>query len=325
MPVQRWSALFRWTGSHRHGDDAVEVGRPGAVLDRGSFAVEVHPPARCAGREQEARHVEGPFHAAGDFPRVGFVFDARDLEAGRDPLGDAIGEVGVAELGEGVVAHVELAFGVVGVAGDREVPRQVQARALDALFFEFREQFFEVRATNVDGFLFAGDVVPVVAEADGRFQRFVCCVREVAQRHDVAVPRGEVDRRMDLQHGVGGVRGVRVDLNPDRPAFLGHGVDHDHRRVGVLVLADVIDRHGLARVHVGSSVDARCLHEDHRPGAEAIRSVVGRGFDVGAVHVRGHGFVAQVHPPAGLAGRVFDGVVVIRERQHADTGARVRR
>ena len=80
-----------------------------------------------------------------------------------------------------------------------------------------------------------------------------------------------------------GSGGVRVDLDPDRPALARLGVDHDHRGVGLLVLADVVDGRGLARAHVGRGVDAGDLHEDHRPGAEAVRGVVGRGFDVDPV------------------------------------------
>ena len=105
VPVQRRARRFSRAAGRREKDDAVEVRRPGAVLDRSAFGVQHHPAARPAVGEQVAGDREGALHAAGDLPRVRFVFDAGDGERRGAALGYTVRKVRVPELGEGVVAR----------------------------------------------------------------------------------------------------------------------------------------------------------------------------------------------------------------------------
>ena len=164
--------------------------------------------------------------------------------------------------------------------------------------------------------LLGGHVVAVVAERGRRFDFFAGGVAEVAQGDDVAVPGGEVDRRVDLK---GGVRGSRhgVDLDPDRPALPGRRVDHDDGRVPA-VLADVVDRDRAGRPDVGDRVDARDLEQDRRALAEAVGGVVGGGVDVDAEDVRRHPFGVEIDPAPGRAAAVGTGVVVVGEGEQAE-------
>ena len=96
------------------------------------------------------------------------------------------------------------------------------------------------------------------------------------------------------------------------------GVDHDDRRVALAVAAEVVDRHGAGRAHVGGGVDARHLEQDRRAGAEAVGGVVGVGVDVGAERVGRHRRGLEVDAPPGRAVAVGDRVVVVGERQQAE-------
>ncbi len=316
VAVERRAGDFRRARGHRQRDDAVEVRLPGPVLNRVSFGVEVHPTARPAVREQEAGNREVPLHPAGDLARVRFVLDARHFERRRGALDDPVGQVGVTELGERVVAHGEHAAGVVFVACDREVPGQVQARTFDASGCKRREQFVEVRAPRVDGFFFGGQFVAEVTESRRRFKRFVL-VFEIAQRDDVAVPGGEVHGRVDLEVCLRG-SGARVDLDPDRPAFAGRRVDHHDRRIGLCVARKMVDRDGFHRLDIFDRVDPLNRHEDRRAWAESVGGVVRIRFDVRAFHVgrRGGGLEGDAAPRG--ARWVGDRVVVVGEGQHAD-------
>jgi len=202
VSIKRRTRRFAGAGRRRHGHDAVEVGRPDTVLDRVAFGVQQHRPAGGAAREQEARHHYRALHVARDFSRIGFIDGFRHGERRRRAFDDAVGEVVVAERRERCVAHRELAPGVVFIACNREVPSEIQARTPDSSTFQLREDFFEVRASFVDLFFGGGQVVAVGAEALRRLQVFFFGVFEVAQGDDVAVARGEVDGRVDLQVGL---------------------------------------------------------------------------------------------------------------------------
>src|SRR5439155_10903411 len=99
-----------------------------------------HARARwAADRVQIARNREVAVHLSGDavvltvLAAVGaagrVVRDARHCVLRRRPLDLEIGEVRVAELREGVVAHEEDALGEAALACDREVPGQEQVVA----------------------------------------------------------------------------------------------------------------------------------------------------------------------------------------------------
>ena len=148
----------------------------------------------------------------------------------------------VSQRREGVVADVQLARGDVLVAGDGEVPGEVEVRATDPCAAQCREDRLEAGALGVDRAVVRGKLVAVVAEALRRGIGWPARVLQVAQGDDVAVPGGEVDRRVDLEGG--GRRGarVRVDLDPDRLSLAGRRVDHHDGRVGLRVAAQVVDR-----------------------------------------------------------------------------------
>ena len=76
-----------------------------------------------------------------------------------------VGERRVAELGERVVAHVEHPPGDVLVAGDGEVPGEIEVLPLDPGLFSVLKMLLEALALRVDRRLARGQVVAVVAEA----------------------------------------------------------------------------------------------------------------------------------------------------------------
>ena len=184
-----------------------------------------------------------PFTLRAIWPGFGSFSTLVTSNAGDSPCGMPSARLVSPSCGEGFVAHRELAVAVVVVAGDREVPRQVEARARDAGAFEGREEFFEVRPAHVDGFIFGGDVVAVVAEARGRFEAFMGGVLEVPQRDDVAVTRGEVDRRVNLHGRVGRFR--RRSRSPPRSASVCPSWRRSRRRgrCSCVYLREVVDRH----------------------------------------------------------------------------------
>src|SRR5207248_10832524 len=94
----------------------------------------------------------------------------------------------------------------VFLAGDGEVPRQVQARAVDSGLAERLEDRLHVRrATGLSALIRLRGIAArtrVVAEGGERGRgrdRVAVCVLEVSQGHDVAVALGEVDRGADDQ------------------------------------------------------------------------------------------------------------------------------
>ena len=134
------------------GDDAVEVGRVVAVAGRQAVGPEGEATARRAVGRQVARDLVG----ADDLPRdlrvlrLGEVLDVGDRERRRGPLNRQVGHRRVAELGEGVVAHRQHPPGDVLVAGDREVPGEVEVRAPDAGAAQRVEDRVEARALGLD-------------------------------------------------------------------------------------------------------------------------------------------------------------------------------
>lgn len=111
MPVEHRPPRGRRPGRNRGRHDAVEVGGPGV-------GAELDGPERPTGRER----VEGAFDPPRDLARIGILFDAQHPEARRPSLRDEVGEIGIAEVGEGLVTHRQGPAGVAAVAGNGEVP-----------------------------------------------------------------------------------------------------------------------------------------------------------------------------------------------------------
>lgn len=102
------------------------------------------------GRAVLVEGLEGAFHPAGDLPAIRFVFDGEHLESRRAALRDPVGQIGIAKLREGVIAHRKLAGGVALIAGHGEVPGEVQVLAADAGLLQLLEDVTEVLAADVD-------------------------------------------------------------------------------------------------------------------------------------------------------------------------------
>ena len=204
------------------------------------------------------------------------------------------------------------------IGADREVPGEIEVRAVDPGRAQVLEDPLEAAALLVDRGLAGGQVIAVVAEALGRRDRLARGVLQVAQCDDVAMLGGEVLRRVDEQRGLLGGRGVRVDLDPDRPALAGGGVDHDHRGVAVGVSPLVVDRD---RVRLGQRrrvVETRHPQDDRLPGAEPVGSRVGGRVDVDVGGVGRHRIALEVDPPARVRARLLGGIEVVGEGQHAE-------
>ena len=319
VPVERRARRRRASLDRGARDDAVEVGVPVAVSLRHAVGVQRERATRRAARRQVAGHGHGALHPA-RYLRIlgrGEVLHVGHLELRRGPLHLPVGEVVVAERGEGVVSHVERPLGDVVVAGDREVPGQVEVVALDARLVQGLEDPLEVRAPLVDHGRVGGQPVAVVAESGGRRDRLAAGRLQVAKRDDVAVPGGEVLRRVDQQRGARRARRVGVDLGPDPPPLARIGVDQDDRLLGIAEAADVVDRHGAGALQRRLAVEAGDLDDDRLAGAEAVAGVVRRGVDVDAVDVGRHRGRLEVHPAARRRVGVVNGVVVVREGKEA--------
>ena len=79
--------------------------------------------------ELQQRHAKFP----GDVSAASILVEVlADGDGRRRTGGDQVGQVGVAELGEGVVADVQRPFGQPALARNGEVPRQVEVVAGDA-------------------------------------------------------------------------------------------------------------------------------------------------------------------------------------------------
>ena len=250
---------------------------------------------------------------------TGGVGDRADLER-RRVAGDLhVREVGVAELGEGVVADVEHAAGQRLLTGDGEVPGEVQAPAVDVRAGERAEQRLEVVAPAWVGL---GRAVAQRAEVGRGGDRVALRVAQVTQRDDVAVALAQVLRGPDEQRAAV-LRDAHVDLGPDHLALAAGGVDDDDRLVAVLVARDVGDRDGAGLLERRGRVEPRDLGDDQRAGAEAVGAVVVAGIDRLARDVARHGEQVEVDAAPGRRARVGLGEVVVGKRQHAH--ARVER
>ena len=141
---------------------------PVAVAGRQPVGVELEGAAGGAAREQVAGHGERSLHDAGDVGVLGRreVLHAGDVNCGAALDHGTVGEVGVAELREGVVADVEHPGGDVLVAGDREVPGEVEVLALDAgAFCSVLKMLSKWSRRALITAASGGQLVAVVAEA----------------------------------------------------------------------------------------------------------------------------------------------------------------
>ena len=229
------------------------------------------------------------------------TFDDRVLGRGARDLD--VGEVLVAELGERVVADVQHALGERLLAGDGEVPGGVE------------------RAPTADLRLLQRAVQPrrhlaVLGAEDLRAARGA----QVAQHDDVAVALGEVLGRVDLQQALRGLRGVGVELGPDRPALAGLGVDDEHGRVGLGVARDVAEPDRVRALQRRGGLQSRDLGEDDRARREAVEALVLARIDVDTLVVLGHLRRLEREHAAGRGRAAARGVRVAGEGQQGGGG-----
>ncbi len=241
-------------------------------------------------------------------------------DAAEDLLVDLVVDLGNGErrrLGaqarEGVVPGEEQALGVVPPARDREVPRKIEAVALDAGSRQGGEEAFHVSAPRLLHRIARCRAVAVGDEVGvGRDERSGR-VLHPPKRDDVARPVPKVHRRME-QDGPGCLAAsIRIDLRPEEVMGEGVRVDEHDRRVTVERTRDVGDRHRAGH----AEIDPRHPEHDRRARAEAVAAVVVGGIDRLLRGVPRHRRQGEVHPPPGARRRVCLGEVVVRERMEA--------
>ena len=174
-----------------------------------------------------------------------------DREARRHALDDAVGEVGVTQLSERVVADVKHPLGEVALRCHREVPREEQLRAVERhparllIVLDLGDDAVDVRAPRLVEREIARRsraVVAVRGELRAGRDSYAAGVFHVPQRDQVAMSFGKVDRRTQEEDPlVGCGPRVHVELGPEWPALSRRRVDHQDRRVRFQVPADVGD------------------------------------------------------------------------------------
>jgi hypothetical protein len=310
------------------GNPAPERRRVGAVLRRQAIGSEREPATGLAVRLEVAGHLERPFDDPCELCVAHRVLDRVHGERRRIALDRLVGHGLVAELRERVVSHVEEAFGDVLVGRDGEVPCEVEVRPLDLGFAQVPEHPVESLALRVGPGVVRLEVVAVGAEAVRSLELAlrVLVALELAHGDDVAVAARVVLRGMDEKGGLLGRRGVRVELDPDRPALAGFRVDDDDRLLpSLLVVArEVVERdrircgEGIGIVEAGNA-DDRGLS-----GAEAVVERVGLGIDGRPGRVLRHRVRLEGDSPSGRARVVLGRVEVVWEGEHARRLARRR-
>ncbi len=278
------------------------------------------PSGRTSGRVQVARHDEGTVHLARDLRILGgrVVGHLRDRVLRGRALHLHVGHGGVAEAGERVVADRERPLGEVALAGDREVPGEVEAVAGDAGPLKCREQPLHVGPACLHGGIVRLQPVAVHAERLLRLDDLAVRSLQVPQRDDVVPALVEVDGRADDQVHVRGIGGIRVHLGPDQMAAAGVRVQHHDGLIGVVRALDVGDRHGAGAVERGLRVEAGHLGRDLLAGAEAVVAVPLLRLNRVARDVARHRQGVQVQAPARVGGGIGDREEVVRPRLQAD-------
>ena len=280
---------------------------------------------RRIGRYHVARHRE----RALDFTcllGVRVLDDLGHLEARRAAEGAdaAVGIFFLAEVAdEGVVAHVAQTADVVVGAGDGEIPGEVQrCVAHDARIGEHREHAgFELRAAALHLRQLRCDLVAAGAERRLRGNRSAALSLQLAQHDDITAPFLEVNRRPDDErrahqararhHGIGLAefaaghsqqgRSGEIDLGPDRMPLAGCRVDHKDRRIGIVVLRQIRDRHCALDASVVFDCDAGHVGHDHLARREAVVAVPLGRVDRLAGGVARHGQRIEIDALPGSA------------------------
>jgi hypothetical protein len=234
---------------------------------------------------------------------------------------------------------VQHPLGQVPRRGNGEVPREVEVIATDPGVGQRGEQ-----RVVVGGSVVVRGPVPVGEELVPSLQHVPVRIPQVAQRHDVALPGGEVHGGpQDQRLPVGGHVPVGVQLRPERVTLPGRRVDDHDRCVGTLVQVDVRDvvavvevaglvDPGVADRPVGGApglvqVQLRHVGQDRRTGGEPVVAVPLGRLDgladaaAGAarqVHpVPRHRHRVELDPQPRVGVRVGDGERVVGERQQA--------
>ncbi len=245
----------------------------------------------------------------------GFSVTLVIVNAGARALDPAVGEVAVAELGEGVVADVEHARGQPALGGDGEVPGQGEIALGDACAAQRPEERAIARAQP----LRAGAALER-AEAPARLDAPARGGAQPAQRDDVALALVEVLAGVDQQHPVTGSLGVGVELRVDEVALARARVDDHEPGAARERAAEVRQRHEPRARERSPGREARHPHHDRLAGAEAVLAVVLRDRDAAAGLVGGHRAGGQADAQAGRAPAVAHRQVhVVGERHEAGT------
>ena len=197
-------------GGRRGRHDAVEVRRGDVAGDLRRRAVQparAEVEARLRGRSahgQVARHLVGAVDLGQrGSRRRGHRRGGGDGERGRRALHDGVGQVGVAELREGVVADRQHPPGEALARGDGEAPGLVQAGVGGDLGLPQRPEDAVVASTlRLAAAPCELGAVAQVGEPGGRLDRLARGGLEEAQGDDVGVALGEVLAGVDQQVGV---------------------------------------------------------------------------------------------------------------------------
>ncbi len=282
--------------------------------------VEAEAAARRARLREVARHRDVALDLARDAVVLGWgvVGDRVDEDGRRLAEHLEVLQVGVAERLEGVVADVEHAARQAALARNGEVPREVEAAALDAGLLQRLEHPLEALPALLDRPRPGADAVAIDAESAPCADRLPARVLQVAEGDDVALTLLEVARRADDQHAVLRLLRVRVELDPDRMPLARAGIDDDDRRALGQAAPQVRERRELAAVERVGRVEARHLRQHRAARAEAVGAVhVGR-VDRLAVLVARHCGLPEREPTAGVRLLVALREEVVRPRELAD-------
>jgi hypothetical protein len=188
----------------------------------------------------------------------------------------------VAEIvAERVIPNVKHPLGEVALTRHREVPRQEQLAARYPGPRCKREQLLHVRLARIG---VRRGAVAIGAEGVARRDLLAGRVEHPPERHDVACPLLEVDRRAQDQGAVGVGCRVGIELRPEGMALPRLGVDHGHVGGEIDRARDVGDRR---RVRLGE-IDTGDVSQHHGPGAEPVVAIPLRGIDGLAEDRPGH-------------------------------------
>ena len=252
---------------------------------------------RRAARGQIARHLKGAVDLGQDGSRRG---DQRlgvdDRERRRVSGIDGVGQVGVAELGERVVADRQHPLGQALPGLDGEVPGLVEAAVDSDPGFLQRSEDGGV-ATLLRALRRRQPAARAQPrEPRGRLDQLAGRRAQITQGDDERVPLGQQLPRMDQQIGVGRASGVGIELGPDQlPLTCGLVDQHDRLALGQRC-RQVREWDRAGALQRGGIVQAPDVQHDGAAGTEAVVAVIRPGLDPHSLRVARHRRGRQTHP-----------------------------